>query len=199
MSRMDRYRMKNKYSSGLDALSGDAETTQLATSGVAELLKNVGAVAAASQAKKEAAQKTAADKAAADAQAKKADDADKAAAEARNKATSAANDARLAALKAQQEKEPYGPLHLEAQKAADVAAMRDSEARNLEAKAAALHPGASSQFSLSETKASKSSLAGMFSVRNVAIGLGVLVAGVVGYKLITRNSAPPSRGYRGGR
>lgn len=169
MSRMDRYRMKNKYASGLDALSGDAETTQLATSGVAELLKNIGSVAASAQAKKETAAK----------------------AEALNAANLELLNAKAAQAKVNADPKATAEQKQKAQDAVDKAQAKLASLMPVTAASAAADQGGG--------KKSKPESKSYFTVQNVAIGLGVLVAGVVGYKLITRHSAPPSRGSRGGR
>lgn len=136
---MNRLRLK-RYLANFDEFAGDSSTTATATSALAEILKTAGEAGAQKQAKDEADAKAKTDK---DAEAKKTAamaSADADAQKARAVATQAQNEANLASLKAQGETAPYGPLHIAAQNAADKAAMRDSEAKVLEAKAAGLRP-----------------------------------------------------------
>lgn len=167
MSRsMDHRRIARKYGRELDALSGDDGSNAKLYGGLVSSLASGAA-------------EIAANKQAADAKAKQ-DAINKANAEA---AQSKRLEAQHAAINAQGEKDPYGPLHIKAQQL-------DVEAKALEAKAGSL--------SLATIDASKSSgrggKSGSFSDSPYfwpAVGVGVVAVGFVGYKLM-------SRGGRGG-
>lgn len=132
MSRaIDRHRMRVADQRGdADdvAIYGDAQTTALATSAVAEALKMAGGLGAAHQQKQE-------DKAKADKEKADKERATAAAGDARTAATAAKNKAQLAAMQAQAEQNQSGPLHQAALRAAQEAASLDETARRLEAAA----------------------------------------------------------------
>lgn len=143
---INRHRARNNYrrhEAGLELLGADDAGAAGYANALAMLAQGAGEMASTQMAKQAAEKKAQDDKTA---QMKKDNDlkdaelqADKLRAIAKGKA----NEAQLADLKAQSEKEPYGPLHQAALNAKNVADMADSEARKAEAKVAALKAGTS--------------------------------------------------------
>lgn len=193
MSRaLDRHKMRKahrlldheSYARGLDALSGDDAGQGSNWGGLVASLAQAGGEIADTQMKRQAAEKKAQDdKAAALKRENEIKDAELAAENARNVATGKANEARLAALKAQAEREAFGPLHVFSQQAKDAADAADAAARKAEAKLAALRAGA---------PGSHDAMAVFAQMQKQArdkggmplwgwIGLGILGAGGVGF------------------
>lgn len=147
------------------AIYGDSETTAVATGSVAEALKNIGTIAAASQKSKEDKAKAEKDKADADAKAATQGAALEAAQKARHEADQAA-------FKATNEANPAGPLHQAALAAAQKAAVLEQKV--------GIGPGGQGGFQ----KMAKGSSSTGWVVGGLALGaiLGAGVGALVGGK-----------------
>jgi len=177
MSRsMDRFRIAHKQ--GLDEMSGDADTTRMATQGIAELLSKGGEIAAQQQA--------------ADAAKKKKTLIDQ--------ARAARQAAKVAAAEAKSEKDPNGPLHKKAKKL-------DEDASKAEAAAGLTGDDSDSTSSDLDGKGGGKKKHGAEEKGGmpwwgwVGIAVGTLGVGYVGWRLLHRGGAPQTtRSYmaRGG-
>lgn len=186
MSRsIDSRRLDSKYDEGDERYEGDdddviygedAKPASGADAGmyagiVSELVKNVSGIVTSEQDKKKASKDS------------------NAAKDARLKATLAANEASSYAAKANAEQDPNGPLHAEARRLADRAMQLDTEARFAEAKLLpATYPGMPGQppYGTPGYPGLYPQSQSMLTPRNVMIGLGIGLIGVIGYKLATK-------------
>lgn len=157
MSNIHAHKIANKYALD-DLFYGDAETTALATSGVAEALKMAGGIAAAEQKKKEEKAKAEKEKAAADAKAREQATAVEAAQKARQ-------EAELAAMKAANEANVAGPLH-------QAALLAEQRARAAEAKAYGYAGGPASGGQAPSSGGFKMPTWGYITIGAVGLGLG---------------------------
>jgi len=163
---VDRVRAR-KMRDELERVLGDEATAKAVGSGVSTGVNAITELWAKQEADKTAKAKAATDKANQDA------------------ATAARQAAEIAKIEAMSEKDPAGDLHTKA-------AQLDAKARLLEQKAGVLsvNTGLATQGGMPQAKPSST----VFTPTNIAIGVGVLVAGFVGYKLFTHNSSAP-RGF----